>query len=103
MNYQIELTPAAEADLARLPRPLQIAIGEHLLDLAESPTRLSRNAVSPPYPPGFQMSQLWWDPDPESDDRHFFTVLFKFAADESRLIVHGIGYQSVPRDYPFGP
>ena len=86
MSYEVVLQPAAIADLASLPLPVQNAVEQHLNRLASDPVGLSRPSVLP-YPP-CQMFPFQVELD---GVRWFITVLFRFSADEEEIRVFAIG------------
>ena len=95
MEYQIELSEKATLALNSLPVWLQQVVEVHLLDLARSPSVLSRPVVSPPYPPGGMMSEF--DHGPLDDVLHHFAIFFRFHPDETRLVVFALGHTVLSR------
>ncbi len=96
MSYEVILLPRAEVDFANLETHLQAFVETRFSELGQSPTQLSRRAVSPPYPPGFQIYEF--DFDVPGEDRHHFAVLFRYGQDEASLHVAAIGHTHF-RDY----
>jgi hypothetical protein len=94
MGYEVFLLESAERDFLNLPAWLQGVVGRHLERLGRSPGRHSRRSVTPPHPPGFMLSEL--DHGPVDGATHHVSILFRFSQDETRLVVHWIGYQSTP-------
>lgn len=89
MTYEIVLSPRAEETFMRLAPHLQAAVETELSRLSQSPVSLSRPAVLP-YPPASQLYQFKIELGAEV---HYFTILFRYASDEQRLLVIGIGHQ----------
>jgi hypothetical protein len=90
MEYEIYLTSKAESEFNALPVWLQGIVESHLLELAKSPSALSRRVVSPPYPPGGMMYEF--SHGPIDGTLHRFAVFFRYSQDETRLVVFAIGY-----------
>jgi hypothetical protein len=93
MEYEVDLTEAAQGMLNRLPLWLQGAVESHLLRLGASPHTLSRTVVSPPYPPGGMMSEFNISHEPSV--LHHISVFFRYSQDETRLIVTAIGHRAL--------
>ncbi len=89
MPYEIELSPRAAERLDAIDPILRGVVVDHLYQLAESPTTLSRPsghsrraARLPAYDFDFILH----------DELHRFVILFKYAADEATIWVYSIGY-----------
>jgi len=87
MPYELELSPDAADFLRASDEPARAAIVDHLLRLAEAPVERSEPSYFP-YPPGFQMYRFKLVGD---GPRRYYTVLFKYAADEETLWIVRIG------------
>ena len=86
--YEIRLSPHAVARLDSFEKTEAEFVANRLLDLAESPARLSRPSTPPAELPGYQVfgfeSAL---PGP----RVFFKVFFRYEADERTPYVYTVG------------
>jgi len=89
MAYEIELSPRAEQRLRDLYPLLRGVVLDHLYELAESPTRVSRPSAIPAEPPGYQAFDFDYI---LHNELHRFVILFKYAADERTLWVYAIGH-----------
>jgi hypothetical protein len=89
MNYEIELSRTAERVLNDLPPWIQGIVEARLADLANSPTSLSRPAVSPPYPPGEMISEF--SHGPVDGVTYHIAICFRYSQDETRLFITSIG------------
>ncbi|OAI41456.1 hypothetical protein AYO40_03095 [Planctomycetaceae bacterium SCGC AG-212-D15] len=100
MCYDPTYSDQAEEDVAKLPIELLGFVESNLLVLCRQPVSLSRPSVFP-YPP---RCQLFHFHHPDFDgNRHDFTVLFRYFADEKALYVLGIGHYErgiIPSDEP---
>lgn len=93
MAFEIELLDKAAGHLIALPDFLQERVQSHLVDLANSPSQMSRPTVSPPYPPGGMMSEF--DVGPFGNVLHHVAVFFYYGQDEETLVVFAIGYTAL--------
>ncbi len=89
MSFEIALTRKAEADLARLPAVLQEHVSNKLLELRTLPSGKRRAVVSPPFPPGGMIYEFAYL---VAGHRYQAMVFYRFAQDESTLVVTDIGY-----------
>ena len=87
MRYEIRLTEQAEGDLAALPPHIQQFLELRLVELSESPSRVSRRSVSPPYPPDVMLFEFDYL---IAGEHWYFTVFFRYSQDETTLIVRDI-------------
>jgi hypothetical protein len=90
MEYEIRLSPRAERELNLLPAWALEIVESHLVELARSPTTLSRPVVSPPHAPGGMISEF--DHGPIGSTLYHFMVFFRYSQDEAGLDVFGIGH-----------
>ncbi len=93
MEYEIRLTARAKQDLSLLPDWAQMLMESHLVELAQSPSTLSRPVVSPPYAPGGMIFEF--DHGPIGTTLYHFVVFFRYGQDETELVVHGIGHSDL--------
>jgi mRNA-degrading endonuclease RelE of RelBE toxin-antitoxin system len=90
--YKIVLTRSAESEIDRLSPDVRELLKRELKRLARNPFGLARKTVSPPYPAGGMMREF--DARTVDGVMHYFVVLFWFAEDEERLIIHGVGHRA---------
>lgn len=90
MSFDPIISPSAAEDLVALPIQVQNVVEQEINRLAADPVRLSRRAVSPPYPAG-QMYQFEHDFE---DVRYLITVLFRYGQDERTVEIFAIGRQT---------
>jgi hypothetical protein len=95
MAYEVVLSERARDSLNALEETLRSFVDAHLLKLGQSPSAISQPTVSPPYPPGFMVSEFDYDLDEATP--HHFAVFFRYAADEVRIIVSAIGHTALDR------
>ncbi len=89
MSYRLVYSERAETRLAELPPAILNFVETEMLRFAEHPATLSIPSPSPPYPPGFQ---LYTFEHPNFDGKRWrFHVLFKYATDETTLLIHRFG------------
>jgi hypothetical protein len=93
MVYEIELLEKAVNALNALPDFLQGPVQAHLIDLAISPSAMSRPVVSPPYPPGGMISEF--DVGPFGKNLHHISVFYRYSRDETTLEVFAIGHSAL--------
>lgn len=91
--YEPVLSPRAVRQVNALDADLREFVIEHLQYLAASPVALSYPSPTPPYPPGFQVYEF---NGVFHNELHYFAVLFKYAANERDLLIHGIGHMRQP-------
>jgi hypothetical protein len=89
MAYRLRLSPDAAERLASLAKPLRNHVVTHLHALSANPAQVSMPGHFP-YPPNLQVYHIV--PFVEGEDRHDFTVLFRYAQDETCLEIIGIGH-----------
>jgi hypothetical protein len=93
MEYEVFLLESAHRDFLNLPMWLQGVVERHLERLGRSPRSYSRRSITPPHPPSFMWSELIHGPI--DGKTHHISIFFRYSQDETKLIVHWIGYQSV--------
>ena len=96
MGLVIRLSSRAEVSYARLERFHRVLVGETILDLSDDPT-IGRPTVSPPFPPGGMMYQLWDDRD-ELSEVYFFTIFYAVDEPSETLQIAAIGRSVFRRD-----
>ena len=84
MKYIIDMSERASDNLFRIPVEFQCLVIEYMDTLAESPSKMSRSVVSPPYSPGGMMSEFQI---PLFHSIHHFVVFFRYGTDEARLVI----------------
>jgi hypothetical protein len=94
VRYAVELGPAAEEDLRRLPPDVQAHVANRLHDLEQSPTRVSRPSHFP-----YSIDGQAFKFDYRHQQTHYyFHVLFKYGQDEQTIHVELIGVMRVELD-----
>lgn len=91
MSYGVEFTSKADEAFGELAPMVASAVLDHLDDLARDPLNLGRPSHFP-YLPGRQLFQFWV----ETEGRWWVTVLFRFSADERRIIILDVVASEVP-------
>jgi hypothetical protein len=95
MKYQLSYTDKAAKDFAALRRLVRRAARLHAMTLAESPSSLSRPAVSPPFAPGGMISEFTL---PVGETLHHVVFFFMYTADETTLRIMNIDYSALSGD-----
>jgi hypothetical protein len=95
IDYDVELTPDAEADLAALPVWIQDAAETYLRErLAKNPV-MESETVSPPLFGRVLGTRATHQVGPIEGAIHHLTFLFHYAPGETTLIITAIGYMPV--------
>ncbi|HEY1189602.1 MAG TPA: hypothetical protein VGE74_18290 [Gemmata sp.] len=93
MSYQLLYTEKAVRQLTDLPGAFVGVVEENLLRLSGAPTSLSVPIASPPFPPRGQL--FHFEASGEGPTRWFFTVIFRYAQDETALHILSVTWREL--------
>ena len=89
MRYGIIMSSVAESEFEQFDPEFKSLIGNHLLDLADNPGKMSRDSVCPPHPPGYRIFEF---EHRSLGEHHWFSILFNVDSNRNSILVAGIGH-----------